>query len=60
MDEQHVLRCVKHLPPKERRQALKAWENLLSNGLILKKPSKKDLQVSLNPKRRTEIEQKFI
>jgi len=56
MDEQHVLKCVNYLPPDERRKAIKAWDKLLKEGLIIRKPSKKDFQVSLNPRKKTVIQ----
>ena len=56
MDEKHVLKRVKHLAPTERKQALKDWSKLLNEGLVLKKPSKKEFQVSLNSRRKAEIE----
>jgi len=57
MDEPYVLKCVSYLPPKERRQALKEWNILLKEKIVLRKPSKKEFQVSLNPRMKTVIEQ---
>ena len=60
MNEQYVFKRVKHLPPKEKKQALKAWNKLLTEGLVLRKPSKKEFQVSLNSQKKAEIEKLII
>lgn len=54
--EEHVLRLLKWLPPKERKKADKEYNSLIKSGYILVKPTHYGRQVSLNPK----IKKKFF
>ncbi len=55
-EEKNILKRVQHLPRREVKDIVRAWEMVVHAGIVLRKKSTGEIHVSLNPRKLEEIQ----